>query len=94
MFWVGASKIAEQFITLSMDTISQVKMVIMFALGKSCVPGLVVGTQSIEDAFWRQRDGAATNSQGACLTAMSAANRSVEVMFSFSCFIHLNESVM
>ena len=94
LFWVGAGKIAEQFAALSMDTISRVKMVITFALGKSCVLGLVVRARSVEDAFWCQQDGAAANSQGVCLAAASAANRSIELMSSFSCFIRLNESVM
>ena len=65
---------------------------ITFALGKSCILGLVDGAQSVEDAFWRQHDGAAANSQGACLAAASATNRSVEVMSFFPCFICLNES--
>ena len=94
VFWVAAGKRTEQFAALSMNMISQVKMVIMFALGKSCTLGLVVGMRSVENAFWCQHDGAAMNSQGAYLAATSATNRSVEVMSSFSCFICLNESVV
>ena len=63
MFWVGAGKRAKQFAALSMNMISWVKMVIAFALGKPCIPGLVVEIWSIEDAFWRQHDKAAANSQ-------------------------------
>ena len=94
LFWVGADVIVEQFAVLSMNTISRVKMVIMFALGKSCIFGLVVRARSVEDAFWCQHDGAAANSQGACLAAASVANRSVEAMSFFPCLIRLNESVI
>ena len=94
VFWVGADKRAEQFAALNMNRVLWVKMVITFALGKPCIPGFVVGTRSVEEVFWRQHDGTAVNSQGACLAATSAANRGVEVISSFSCFIRLNESAM
>ena len=67
---------------------------IAFALGNSCVFGLVFGVQCTEDAFWHQYGGATANSQEAFLAAASAANRSVEAMSSFPCFTHLNESVI
>ena len=94
VLWFGVGKNLDNFAALDLHMISWAKVVIMFVICETYAPCLVVVTRIADDMFWHQLDGAAANSLAVCLVATSVANRHFEVISSFSCFTHLNESVV